>query len=96
LEVQIWFLLFQDHRKVWNLELWGYIVIDHEIQKPDVQEILVVAVNPATLELLSGILSDRGYHVRQAPSGRLALQSTATKVPDLILLHVKMPDMDDY
>jgi PAS domain S-box-containing protein len=59
-------------------------------------EILVVDDIPANLKLLTDILRERGYRVRPAPSGHLALRSAALKLPDLILLDVKMPDMDGY
>lgn len=60
------------------------------------QQILVVDDIPANLKLLTEILSEAGYHARPAPSGRMALRSIAIEPPDLILLDVKMPDMDGY
>lgn len=59
-------------------------------------QILVVDDTPASLKLLTGILSDKGYHVRPASSGRLALRSAGVAMPDLVLLDVMMPDMDGY
>ena len=59
-------------------------------------EILVVDDIPANLKLLTNILTARGYRVRPAASGRLALRSAALKPPDLVLLDVRMPDMDGY
>ena len=35
--------------------------------------ILVVDDTPANLQVLAGMLKDRGYKVRPAPSGKLAL-----------------------
>jgi len=61
--------------------------------KPD---ILIVDDTPANLQVLSGLLRDRGYKVRPAPSGKLALQAARNVPPDLVLLDVKMPDMDGY
>ncbi len=68
--------------------------------KPEIQhqdaEILVVDDIPTNLKLLANILRARGYRVRPAASGQLALRSVDLKSPDLVLLDVKMPDMDGY
>lgn len=58
--------------------------------------ILVVDDNPANLNLLTEMLSGRGYEVRLASNGKLALLSVAAELPDLILLDVMMPDMDGF
>ena len=60
------------------------------------ESILIVDDNPDNLRLLSGILSKKGYKVRPALSGPLALQSVQSSPPDLILLDIKMPDMNGY
>jgi signal transduction histidine kinase len=44
--------------------------------------------------LLTSVLTEAGYRVRPADSGSLALASVATSAPDLILLDMRMPDMD--
>lgn len=59
-------------------------------------EILIVDDNPANLETLSAMLRDQAYRVRVAPSGAFALQTIKHNVPDVIMLNVKMPDMDGY
>ncbi len=59
-------------------------------------DILVVDDTRESLQLLTRILLDHGYHARPALSGKLALRSVAAKKPDLILLDVKMPDMDGF
>jgi two-component system, sensor histidine kinase and response regulator len=59
-------------------------------------DILVVDDAPANLQLLFGMLKERGYRVRPAPSGRLALQAAKTQPPDLVLLDVNMPEMSGY
>ncbi|PKM77335.1 MAG: hybrid sensor histidine kinase/response regulator [Firmicutes bacterium HGW-Firmicutes-15] len=66
---------------------------DKETYSP---QILIVDDLKANLKLLTDILSSQGYNVRPAISGKLALRSVAVEVPDLILLDVKMPDMDGY
>ena len=58
--------------------------------------LLVVDDNPHNLRLLLQVLEQRGYEVRPAINGRLALRSAAADPPDLVLLDVRMPDMDGY
>lgn len=58
--------------------------------------ILVVDDTPANLQVLAGMLKDRGYRVRPAPSGKLALVAARRDPPDLILLDINMPEMDGY
>lgn len=60
------------------------------------ESILVVDDNPANLRLLSQILSEHGYHVRTAISGVRALASVELDPPEMILLDIRMPDMDGY
>jgi signal transduction histidine kinase len=59
-------------------------------------DILVVDDTPANLDLLSEMLRTKGYKVRPVPSGHLALRAAASAPPDLILLDIKMPDMNGY
>jgi phosphoserine phosphatase RsbU/P len=58
--------------------------------------ILVVDDTPANLQVLAGMLKDRGYKVRPVPSGRLALAAARRDPPDLILLDINMPEMNGY
>ena len=51
---------------------------------------------PANLQVLAGMLKDRGYKVRPVPSGKLALSAARHDPPDLILLDINMPEMDGY
>jgi len=60
------------------------------------EDILIVDDTKANLQLLSDILSDAGYKVRPASNGELALRSVKAKLPDLILLDIKMPGMDGF
>ncbi|MBZ8181254.1 PAS domain-containing protein [Oscillatoria salina] len=58
--------------------------------------IIVVDDNPDNLNLLVNTLSEEGYHVRAAVSGKLAISSAQTVPPDLILLDILMPEIDGY
>jgi signal transduction histidine kinase len=60
------------------------------------QTILIVDDTAANLNVLSTMLTQHGYKVRPAINGRLALASIARDQPDLILLDIKMPEMDGY
>ena len=58
--------------------------------------ILLVDDLPENLRLLSDLLLTLGYTVRSVTSGRMALKTAKVKRPDVILLDIKMPDMDGY
>ncbi|MFC2042938.1 PP2C family protein-serine/threonine phosphatase [Chloroflexota bacterium] len=60
------------------------------------EEILIVDDTPANLRLLSQMLTSQGYSVRAVTSGARALESVRASVPSLILLDIRMPDMDGY
>ncbi|MES0360867.1 MAG: SpoIIE family protein phosphatase [Anaerolineales bacterium] len=59
-------------------------------------DILVVDDTPANLRLLSQMLNEQGYNVRPVLEGRLALAAAQAKPPDLILLDIRMPDLNGY
>lgn len=69
---------------------------DNMLTHRDVPNILMVDDTPANLKLLSGMLKGRGYKVRAAVSGQLALEAAQQEPPDLILLDINMPEMDGY
>ena len=58
--------------------------------------ILVVDDTAANLQVLTGMLKERGYKVRPVPSGKLALLAAQRDPPDLILLDINMPEMNGY
>jgi two-component system, sensor histidine kinase and response regulator len=58
--------------------------------------ILVVDDKPNNLHFFSKILKEKGYKVRHAISGQLALNGAIDTPPDLILLDIIMPNMDGY
>jgi PAS domain S-box-containing protein len=59
-------------------------------------DILVIDDTPDNLRLLSTMLTERGYKVRKALSGQMALRSAQTVLPDLVLLDINMPEMNGY
>lgn len=71
-------------------------MIERDISNSSNGGILIVDDMPANLQLLSDILMREGYGVRVAPDGFFALESVAQRLPDLILLDVKMPGMDGF
>jgi sigma-B regulation protein RsbU (phosphoserine phosphatase) len=62
--------------------------------EPIKESILVVDDTPANLRLLSQMLSQEGYRVRAVTSGTRALASVQVSRPDLILLDIKMPELN--
>jgi two-component system cell cycle response regulator len=67
-----------------------------EEQETTLGDVLVVDDNPINLDLLSGMLLDRGYRVRIATSGKRALAAAAASPPELVMLDITMPEMDGY
>jgi diguanylate cyclase (GGDEF)-like protein/PAS domain S-box-containing protein len=59
-------------------------------------EVLIVEDTPASLKLLSDLLGEAGYYVRQAPNGELALWTAQSRPPELILLDIRMPGIDGF
>lgn len=59
-------------------------------------DILIVDDKPENLRLLATMLSEQGYEVRKALSGKLCLRAALTLTPDLILLDINMPEMSGY
>lgn len=62
----------------------------------DYPTILIVDDLPDNLRLLQSTISDRGFKVRCAKSGAVALASALADLPDLVLLDINMPEMDGY
>ena len=59
-------------------------------------DLLIVDDTPDNLRVLATTLTQQGYEVRCLTSGRMALASAQAAQPDLILLDIKMPEMDGY
>ena len=66
------------------------------IEKNRKNSILIVDDTPENLSILRKLLTDKGYQVRPALNGEIALKAIATQPPDLILLDIMMPGMDGY
>ena len=58
--------------------------------------ILIVDDLPENLRLLRDTLSEHGYKVRSATTGAMALRAAQSPATELILLDIKLPDMDGY
>lgn len=58
--------------------------------------ILIVDDNSNNLKVLSDILSLKGYTIRIATNGKLALKVLSKQEVDLVLLDANMPIMDGY
>ena len=59
-------------------------------------DILIVDDRPDNLELLSKMLTNLGYKIRCVTSGKMALKTIKSKPPDVVLLDIKMPEIDGY
>ena len=64
-----------------------------QLPKP---KILIVDDTPQNLELLSTLLQRKGFNVLCAANGLTALKLAQSTEIDLILLDIKMPEMDGY
>jgi two-component system OmpR family response regulator len=63
------------------------------VQAPG-QQILVVDDEPSIVDAVATTLRYEGYDVRQATTGRAALNAAQDSPPDLIVLDVMLPDLD--
>lgn len=59
-------------------------------------KILVVDDTDVNREILANLLTEQGYTVHCASGGEQALEFVGSVLPDLILLDIRMPDMDGY
>ena len=62
----------------------------------EINTILIVDDEPNNLKVLHNLLTENGYIVRAARSGTSAIETAQLDPPDLILLDIKMPNMDGY
>jgi len=61
---------------------------------PDRQQILVVDDEPSIVDALATTLRYEGFDVREATSGRAALNMVQESPPDLVVLDIMLPDLD--
>jgi diguanylate cyclase (GGDEF)-like protein len=74
----------------------AFVAPDISLCAPEKSNILLVDDQPHNLNVLSDLLEEQGYEVRQALNGAMALAAAAIAPPDLILLDINMPEMDGY
>lgn len=60
------------------------------------ENLLIIDDTLENLQLLVNTLSSQGYRVRGAAKAQMAIRTARLSPPDLILLDIKMPDMDGY
>lgn len=60
------------------------------------KSILIVDDETVVLEISKRRLEERGYEVQIAENGVAAFECLKSKIPDLILLDVQMPEMNGY
>ncbi len=58
--------------------------------------ILIIDDTPEDIQLLSKTLSEQGYTVRGAVKGQMGIKAAQSIPPDLILLDIRMPELDGY
>lgn len=69
------------------------MMIYHE---DEINTILIVDDEPNNLKVLHNLLTKNDYVVRAARNGKAAIETARLTPPDLILLDIKMPEMDGY
>ena len=65
-------------------------------QRKDQEKVLMVDDNSTNLQVLQAMLEGKGYRLLAARDGTSALAVAARAAPDLVLLDIRMPDMDGY
>ncbi len=60
------------------------------------KRVLVIEDNPLDQELLVALLDNTRFEVQIAEGGGVGLSAATARVPDVILLDLRLPDMDGY
>lgn len=79
-----------------NAKLFGSDGREEKSMSQAKADILVVDDQPDNLRILAAILKIEGYRVRKATSGAMALATLSSQRPDIILLDIRMPEMDGF
>ncbi len=58
--------------------------------------IMIIDDEPDNLNVLGEMLRQEGWEVRAFPGGEMALAAAQEEPPDLVLLDIRMPEMDGY
>ena len=58
--------------------------------------LLIVDDKPQNLRLMSDFLAEHGFDLMLTRSGAQALEKVRLATPDLVLLDVRMPEMDGF
>lgn len=72
------------------------ISVKQQFKSHQVKKVLLVEDNDVNRMLLSDCLSFCGYEVKSLPSGSKFFSTIESFQPDLILLDLKLPDIDGY
>lgn len=56
--------------------------------------VLIADDDPSTRDILSRFLGEKGFEVDVASDGARALEAIKTFAPDIVLLDIRMPNMD--
>ncbi len=60
------------------------------------KKILIIEDSPTIMEIKCSILEETGFQTIRATDGIEGIQKAHEENPDLILLDIKLPDMDGY
>jgi PleD family two-component response regulator len=65
-------------------------------EKINTADVLIVDDNLEDLTVLKKMLEEQNYRVRPAINGEIALRAVSSSPPEMILLDIRMPEMDGY
>ncbi|WP_289141772.1 hybrid sensor histidine kinase/response regulator [uncultured Brevibacillus sp.] len=71
-------------------------VLDKHLPERHTKTVLVIEDDDTTSHMMTKMLEKEGYRVKRAGDGRIALESVAEELPQLILLDLMMPNMDGF